>query len=112
MMKTVDVYMALPYRAEVMRDDGGYFARIAELPGCMTWAARIEDLWPLIEDAKRVWIADALACGDPVPVPNDDDASGTSVVIRLPKRLHRDLMRQAQQVGMSLDTVVAERLAR
>ncbi len=111
-MMTIDDYLALPYRVEVRRNEDGFFARITELPGCMTWTDRLEDLWPMVEDAKRAWIADALACGDPVPVPSEDDDAGTAVVIRLPKRLHRDLVRQARQAGMPLDTVVAERLAR
>lgn len=111
-MTTIDEYLALPYRVEVRRNEDGYFARIIELPGCMTWTDRLEDLWPMVEDAKRAWIADALASGDAVPVPAADDVYATAVIVRLPKSLHRDLVRQARQTGTTLDTLVAKRLAR
>ena len=91
-------YIHLPYRVEVIRNEDGYFARIPELPGCMTWADRIEDLWPLIEDAKETWIADAIESGDDVPLPKDADDSATPT-IHVPKPLHQRLIHQAEEAG-------------
>ena len=69
--KTLDYYMSLPYTVEVRRDeeDGSYFAKVLELPGCMTEAPTFEELRSIIEDAKRSWIKVGLKHGDPIPEP-------------------------------------------
>jgi predicted RNase H-like HicB family nuclease len=102
-------YLRLPYRVEVIKNEDGYFAWIPELPGCMTWADRIESIWPLIEDAKEAWIADALASGDTVPLPKSlDDPAETA--INVPRPLHQLLVRQAEEAGLSLDELIVRRL--
>ena len=37
-MKTLNEYLALPYRMEIVedRDEGGYVVSFPELPGCIT----------------------------------------------------------------------------
>ena len=109
--KTVDDYLALPYTVEISHDpEDGYFARVVELPGCMTWTDQIEDLWPMVEDAKRAWIEVSLEHGDEVPEPR---ALGEGVVVvRVPGRLHRALRRQAARQGITVDQFVATTLAR
>lgn len=110
--KTLDYYMGLPYTVEVKYDEDGYFARVVELPGCMTWADTIEELWPMVEDAKSAWIEDALEDGDPVPEPRDlEDYSGR-VLLRMPKSLHRDLARRAEEDGVSLNQFMTTSLGR
>lgn len=110
--KDIGYYMGLPYTAEVKHDEDGWFARVVELPGCMTWADSFEELGPMIEDAKRGWIEDALEHGDPVPEPkNTGDYSG-KVNLRMPKSLHRDLARAALVEGVSLNQLMVANLAR
>lgn len=43
-MKTIDYYMSLPYRLEIIPDpdEGGYAARYPELPGCITVGSSME----------------------------------------------------------------------
>ncbi len=68
--KTLDYYMSLPYTAEVKRnEDGAYFAKMPEQPGCITWPDPLEELELMIEDAKRGWIEEALEHGGPIPEP-------------------------------------------
>ena len=67
--KTLKHYMSLPYTVEIKRSEDGYFAKVLELPGCMTWADTLEELEYMIEDAMLCWIEDALKHGDPVPEP-------------------------------------------
>lgn len=112
MAKTLAEYLALPYTVEVTRNEDGFFARVEELPGCITWADRIEDLWPMIEDAKHVWIEDALEDGDPVPEPALADERSDRVPIRMPETLHRQLQQRANEGGMTLDQFVTGTLAR
>jgi antitoxin HicB len=110
--KTLDYYLSLPYKVEIIHDEDGWFAKVLDLPGCMTWANSYEELKPMIEDAKLGWIEDALEHGDPVPEPrNNKDFSG-KVNLRMPKSLHRDLTRQAEDEGVSLNQLMVAYLAR
>lgn len=110
---TIDAYLALPYTVEVLKNGDGFFARVRDLPGCMTWTERADDLWPMVEDAKRGWIEVALTCGDPVPEPSRQEGEpGGRVVLRVPLDLQRNVERQAAARGVSTDEFVADALAR
>lgn len=109
--KTVDDYLALPYKVEVLHDEeDGYFARVVELPGCMTWTERAEVLWPMVEDAKRAWISSALEHGDDVPLPQTE--SQDVVPIRMSKELQQKLRHKATRDGITLDQLVTRTLTR
>jgi len=111
--KTVDFYPDLPYTVEVLKEENGFFPRVRELPGRMTWAERIEDLWPLVEDAKLAWIEDALEDGDPVPEPAPLPADpGGRVLLRVPLGLQHRLERDAAERGISPDGLGADAIAR
>lgn len=110
--KTPNYYMDLQYTLEVRHDEDGWFARVLELPGCMTWAHTFEELGPMIEDAQRGWIEDALENGDPVPEPRPDEGYSGKVNLRMPRSLHRDLAHRAEQEGVSLNQVMITALAR
>lgn len=69
MTKTLDYYLSLPYTIEIIPDNGAWFAQIKELPGCMTEVDEWEEIRPMIDDVKRLWIEAALAHGQPIPEP-------------------------------------------
>lgn len=71
MNKTIDYYLALPYTLEIIPDteEGDWVIQIKELRGCITQANRWEDVLPMIEDAKRLWLEVALEHGDSIPEP-------------------------------------------
>lgn len=69
MNKTLDHYMSLPYTIEIIPDEGAWFVRVKELKGCMTEADGWDEILPMIEDAKRLWLEVALEHGDPIPEP-------------------------------------------
>jgi len=69
MTKTLNEYLALPYTIEVIPDNGAWFVRIKELPGCMTEVDEWDQILPAIEDAKRLWIELALERGRPILEP-------------------------------------------
>ncbi len=104
--------MGLSYRAEVRRTEQGYFARVPDLPGCMTWADTFEELGPMIEDAMRSWIEVELEDGDPIPEPRDVGEFSDKVNLRMPRSLHRDLVRRAEAEGVSLNHYMTTALAR
>jgi len=62
-------YLSLPYAIEIIPDGEAWFVQIKELPGCMTEVDEWEQIRPMIEDAKRLWIEAALAHGQPIPEP-------------------------------------------
>jgi antitoxin HicB len=76
MNKPIEYYLALPYTIEIFPDDeeGGYVARVRELPGCITQADTWDELLLMIEDAKKLWLESALAHNDPIPEPNRESA--------------------------------------
>ena len=47
-MKTIDEYMKIPYRMEIIEDsaDGGYVAAYPDLKGCITCGLTIEGAIP------------------------------------------------------------------
>jgi predicted RNase H-like HicB family nuclease len=67
--KTLEYYMDLPYTAEIRYDEYGYFAKVLELPGCITRADTFEELGPMIKDAMATWIECSLEHGDQIPEP-------------------------------------------
>lgn len=66
----LEYYMSLPYTIVVIPyQDGGYFAKVEELKGCMTEADSWEELKDMIEDAMRCWLEDAIEEGNEIPLP-------------------------------------------
>ena len=110
MTMTVEEYLELPYTIEVVKDEtddySGWFARVVELPGCMTQADSFEELSDMIKDAMAAWIESALEDGERVPVPRSTEDYSGRFVVRIPKSLHRELVEMAERDGVSLNTFV------
>ena len=107
-MKSIDYYLSLPYRMEIIpdREEGGYTARYPDLPGCMTCAETIEELIANAEDAKKVWLSAALEDGIIIAEPQQDDdlhAYSGQFKLRIPRSLHKSLSVHAKQEGISMN---------
>ena len=65
MMKTLNDYMKMSYRMEIVEDkeEGGYVVSYPDLPGCITSGETIEATVANAVDAKKVWIEAALEEG-------------------------------------------------
>jgi antitoxin HicB len=116
-MKTLEEYLELPYTISIVHDrddDGseGFVAEIKELPGCLSQGRSIEEAAASIQDAMRGWISVALEDGLEIPEPRDSTAYSGRLLLRLPKSLHADLARQAEEEGVSLNQLIATTLAR
>lgn len=113
--KTLEHYMALPYQVEIYpeEDGSGYTARIPDLPGCMTCADTLDELWAMIEEAKQLWLEVALDDGDYIPDPRPVEVHEYSgkFVTRIPRSLHRQLAQRAKAEGTSLNQLVLSLLA-
>ena len=107
-MKTLDYYLSLPYRMEIIPDmeEGGYTAKFPDLPGCLTCAETIEELVESASDAKKVWFFFKLEAGFEIAEPGEDtdllEYSG-QFKLRMPKSLHRSLSIHAKQEGISMN---------
>jgi len=105
MNKTIDYYLNLPYRLEIIPDteEGGFTASYPELPGCITTSETIEGLLANALDAKRVWIEAALDSNMDLYDPTDASEYSGQFKLRIPKTLHRDLALHAKQEGISMN---------
>ncbi len=65
MMRTLEEYLALPYRMEVVEDasEGGFVAFYPDLPGCITCGGTIETAVKNAVDAKKAWLEATLEDG-------------------------------------------------
>lgn len=115
--KPIAYYLDLPYTIEFIPDKSDpdhpvWFAFVRELKGCMTEADDFEAAARQIRDAMHEWIADAIEAGDPVPEPMSEDEFSGKFSVRLPKSLHRDLVRRAEREGVSLNQYITSVLSR
>lgn len=104
-MKTLDEYLALPYRMELTPDpdEGGYVVSFPDLPGCLSVGETIDEAVANAEDAKREWLAAAIEDGYPIKEPNDIDNYSGQFKLRLPKSLHKSLSVHAKEEGVSMN---------
>ncbi len=114
-LKDLNYYVRLPYAVRVYRepDGSGFTAEIPDLPGCITCADTLDEVWALIDDAKRGWLELALADGDPIPEPApmlEEQPSG-KFTVRVPRSLHRKLSEEARREGVSLNQFITVALA-
>lgn len=104
-MKTVDEYMKMAYRMEIVKDENedSYIVSFPDLKGCLTCGNTPDEAFKNAEDAKRKWIQAALEDGYDIPEPRRlEDYSG-QFKIRIPKTLHRELVLKAKEEGVSMN---------
>lgn len=105
-------YLNLRYPVTMHSDpDGGYVAEIEELPGCMTQAETLDDALKAVEDARQLWIKTAYEEGQDIPLPRDIEEYSGKFMVRIPRSLHRNLIRAAKREGVSLNQYVTSLLA-
>jgi antitoxin HicB len=99
--KNISFYLTLPYSIQIQAEaEGGYFARVEELKGCMTQGESLEEVARNIQDAMKAWLTTALDRG--IAIPEPESYSG-KFVLRVPKSLHRKLAENADRESLSLN---------
>lgn len=110
--KTLEEYLALPYRLEITPGDyGSYVVRYPDLPGCVTQVERLEDAIPMAREILEGWLAIALEDGQEIPLPRETGQYGGKILIRVAKSLHQRLAEEADEEGVSLNAYIATLLA-
>ena len=104
-MKTIDYYMELPYKMEIVPDldEGGFVASFPDLPGCITIGDTIEEVVQNIVDAKREWLEVELENGSIIPEPDELKEYSGQFKLRLPRSLHRQLAEHSKNEGVSMN---------
>ena len=62
MMKTLNDYLAMSYRMEIVedKDEGGFVVSFPDLPGCITCGETVQSAVANAMDAKKEWLVAAL----------------------------------------------------
>lgn len=104
-MKTIDEYMKLPYKIELIPDveEGGFAVSCPELPGCLSCGETVEEAMKNIDDAKRAWIESALEAEMTIPEPNEMGGYSGQFKLRIPKSLHKQLAENSKKEGISMN---------
>lgn len=105
MNKSLEYYMGLPYRIEIVSDEaeGGYILQCPELNGCITCADTIEEGLKMLEDAKQCWFTACIEDSIPIPEPARLEAYSGQFKLRLPKSLHKLLAQRSSEEGVSMN---------
>ena len=105
-------YLDLNYPITVHEDpEGGFTAEIEELPGCMTQADTIDKVFEAAGDARKLWIETAYSDGYDIPLPRGMEKYQGRFLVRIPRSMHRNLVRLAKREGVSLNQYVTSLLA-
>lgn len=104
-MKTIDYYLSLPYRMELVedKDEGGFVVSFPDLRGCISSGETVDLAVANANEAKEEWLAAALEDGYEIPEPDSlEDYSG-QFKLRIPRSLHRQLAEHSRREGISMN---------
>lgn len=104
-MKTLEEYMKLPYRLEIVpdTDEQGFVVSFPELPGCVTCGETIESAVANAEDAKSEWLKAAIENGIEINEPDELESYSGQFKLRIPKSLHKTLAEESKREGVSMN---------
>ena len=104
-MKTINDYMKLPYRMEIVedKDEGGFVVSFPDLPGCITCGENIEKAVENANDAKKAWFEATLENGIEINEPDFLNNYSGQFKLRIPKSLHRLLAEHSKREGISMN---------
>lgn len=113
-MKTLEEYMKLPYKLEIIPDteESGYVVSYPELPGCITCGETIASAVANAEDAKKEWLLAAIEENIEIAEPESADSYSGQFKLRLPKSLHKTLAEDSKKEGVSMNQYCVYLLAK
>lgn len=113
-MKTLNDYMAMSYRMEIVedKDEGGFVVTYPDLPGCITCGKTLESAVANAADAKKAWIEAALEEGIEIQEPDSLEEYSGQFKLRIPRSLHRMLAEHSKREGISMNQYCVYLLSR
>ncbi len=105
MMKTLNDYMKLNYRMEIVedKDEGGFVVSYPELPGCISCGENIESAVANALDAKKAWLEAAIDEKIEIHEPDSLENYSGQFKLRMPRSLHRSLAEHSKREGISMN---------
>ena len=91
--------------------DGGYVATCPEFPGLSGVAESADDALTELREALEMAVAALEEDGEPLPAPRTVAGYSGQFRLRVPRSLHADLARQAEDEEMSLNSYCLSLLA-
>ncbi len=105
-------YLNLKYPVQIVEcDEGGYFVKIPDLPGCLSQGETVKEALKNVKEAKELWLESAFEHKAEIPLPADEREYSGKFIVRLPATLHERLALSAEREGVSLNQHVALLLA-
>ena len=104
-MRTIEEYLSLPYRMEIVPDpnEGGFVVSFPDLFGCLSCGDTIEEAIANANDAKRAWLEAAIEDGLDIAEPDTIDNHSGQFKLRIPKSLHKSLAEHSKREGISMN---------
>lgn len=99
------------YRVTWSPEDGEHVGLCAELPSLSWLAATPEDALAGIRQVATDVVADMQAGGEAIPEPLAEKHYSGEFRVRIPPQLHRALVMQAAEQGVSLNRLASAKLA-
>lgn len=83
MKKTTGHSLDFPYTIELHSSpDEGWFARVPELPGCMSQGDTAEDALANVQEAMQLWLEVSMEQGNAIPELHADEVRGDKLMAR------------------------------
>ena len=109
----LETYLARHYSFDVIAGEGGgYVILFPDLPGCMTQVRTLDEVGPMADEVRTLWLETAYEMGQDIPLPSQPEEYSGKLNVRLPRSLHRALAHAAERDGLSLNTHICVLLAR
>jgi predicted RNase H-like HicB family nuclease/ABC-type nitrate/sulfonate/bicarbonate transport system substrate-binding protein len=102
--KPLDYYLNAQYTIILEPGpDGWYGGEILEIPECIAQGQTPEETLSNLEEARRLLIEWNYEEGKEIPVPSIEQDYSRSYLLRMPPSLHRQLKKNAEREGISLN---------
>lgn len=104
MTKNLGYYLGLKYPYTVEEEDNGkvnYTLEITDLPGCWAEGKTLKEARKNLEEAKSLWIEEALKRKVEIPEPTKEFSG--RMLLRISPLLHGQLNKHARKAGLSLN---------
>ena len=109
----IEKIISRPYTIELeygATPEEGVAAYVVEWPGCITAGETREEALSHIADAMRDWAEYRTEKRYDIPAPMRE--FGGTVVVKMPRTLHRDVAKRAKHEGVSMNQWIATTIAR
>lgn len=101
-----------PYTLSFFKNEDGLFSgKILEFPGCFAQGDTIDSALENLIKAAESWIEAAIDQGLIIPEPFESQTFGGRVALRLPKSLHKQVIKLAEMDGISLNQFLVDAIA-